>query len=59
MLIVTVPRTLEIGDSVEVRINGKERMLELSYDSILLDGVEERKLITVTETEVGIMLMAE
>ena len=58
MLIVTVPRTMEIGDSVEVRINGKERMLELSYDSILLDGVE-RKLVAVKETEVGTMLIAE
>jgi hypothetical protein len=57
MLIVTIPKTTEVGDTVDVKINGKPRQLELGYDTIRLDGTDQRKILTVMPGNVNMTLV--
>ena len=47
MLMVTVPKTMEVGDAEIVTINGKQREVELGYEEILIDGNDTRRILSV------------
>jgi hypothetical protein len=57
MLMVTIPKTTEVGDSVGVTINGQARTLELAYDVIRLDGADERRILNVIQGEENMTLI--
>ena len=47
MLTLTLPKTMEVGDLEVVTINGQRREVELGYEEILIDGTDERQILSV------------
>ena len=59
MLMLTVPKTMEVGDMEIVTINGKKCEVELGYDEILIDGKDTRQILSVTVEGENMMLMCK